>query len=629
MNYHIDKKNHFRTLLVITMLIISFLLPGTLNVKAEEKTDMTITFLSVGQGDSTLIESGGKYLLIDGGPTEGGEALLKYLKSKNITKLDYVIATHPHEDHIGGLLTVFQEIPVDILYMNNVSHTTDTYRNFMNLVWSKGIFRRTPYVGGNFQVGSAKVEFISPKGYYYEIMNNYSIVTKITNGKNSFLLTGDAEALAEEEMLNSGISLKADVLKVPHHSSKTSTTIPFIQAVDPAFSVIELGLNNVYGFPKKQTLGRLANSNVYRTDKQGNIVMHSDGTNITVDNKPSIAAKSKDKTGELQTLYNMNVVSNYEEIKLQNTSDKATYKVLSTNQVTLDFSAEYGVSKEKSIQYMKVNSDQKFNAKGKWTTGDYVTVDRDFKGSVYVKFTNQAGNSVIKKTTGFGVDISKPDKPKVIMKGSKVGFVSSLDEENSYSTMINKAATMQFDASFGPSGKDSIEYQVVEKGESYDPQNEWIEDDEVSFEEDFAGRIYVRFTDKAGHQSIRKTEGFTVDVTPPDHAFVTSNFTDTKLLKKSAATTYDVKTRQDVNLYFGADFGISGKKKIEYKFVDTRPNNKVKQVWKTGDNVKVNFSFKGYVLVRFTDKAGNVTEKKTSGMVVNKYPVKEKTVKAD
>lgn len=246
--------------------------------------DLQVHFIDVGQADAILVQNGESALLVDAGNNDDGQLVVNYLKQRGISKLDVVLGTHPHEDHIGGLDNVLLSLPVDKVYLPKVSHTTETYGDVLRALQKKGLKATGASGGQQFQLGQAKVELLAPNSPKYEELNNYSIVCKITYGETSFLLTGDAEELSEEEMLNEGYNLRADVLKVGHHGSHSSTSEKFLQAVKPQFAVISVGQGNDYGHPHREILHRLAKASlkVYRTDQGGTLVMTSDGKAIQV-----------------------------------------------------------------------------------------------------------------------------------------------------------------------------------------------------------------------------------------------------------------------------------------------------------------------------------------------------------
>ena len=225
-------------------------------------------------------------MLIDGGPIGVGPTVASYLKSHGVNTIDVLVSTHPHADHIGGLLTVLEEFPVKVVYDSGIPHTTQTYENYLTLIDEKNIRYVVPQRGDNIDFSpNVTVQVLSPPsgGIAGGELNENSIVLKITYGNVAFLLMSDAGFPAEDAMLSSGLDLKSQVLKVGHHGSKYSSGMVFLKAVDPEYSVIEAG-TNPYGHPAPETLSHLEEigSKVYRTDRDGNIVMTSDGRDIMV-----------------------------------------------------------------------------------------------------------------------------------------------------------------------------------------------------------------------------------------------------------------------------------------------------------------------------------------------------------
>ena len=244
-----------------------------------------VHFLDVGQADSIFIQtSSGVNVLIDGGNNSDGERVVSYLKAQGVKRLDAVVATHPHEDHIGGLDRVLNEFPVDRVYMPNAVTTTRTYEDFLLAV--KGSKARViqAKAGVKLDVPGLEGVFLAPNGDYYEDLNNYSAVLKVTFGSVSFLFAGDAEFVSEAEMLKAGYDLRANVLKVGHHGSDSSTSSAFLAKVSPEYAVICVGAGNDFGHPSDTVLKRLSDARVkvYRTDRDGNIVMRSNGKQISV-----------------------------------------------------------------------------------------------------------------------------------------------------------------------------------------------------------------------------------------------------------------------------------------------------------------------------------------------------------
>ena len=280
---------------ILPLIILSFfLLSGCGTVekavtasKAPNQTDkgslLQVHFINVGQADSILVMApNGQTILVDGGNVDDGPAVVRYLKSQGVKELSAVIATHPHADHIGGLDTIIRSFPPKQVYISNGTSNTKTFENFIAAVKASGAKTIRAKAGVKLDVPGLSGIFLAPNSDHYEDLNNYSAVLKITLGKVSFLLTGDAQAVSEAEMLKSGQDLQATVLKVGHHGSSSSTTSAFLKAVSPKYAVISVGVNNDYGHPAQVTLDRLAKAGVqvYRTDRNGTIVATSDGDTV-------------------------------------------------------------------------------------------------------------------------------------------------------------------------------------------------------------------------------------------------------------------------------------------------------------------------------------------------------------
>lgn len=247
---------------------------------------LAVHFISVGQGDSIFLQlPGNQTMLVDAGPNEAGSTVVSYLQKQGIKKIDYLVATHPHADHIGGMDTVIQAFEIGKVYMPRVTTTTENFESVLRSLQAKGL-KITPAKAGLTVIdqGGLKINFLAPCSSGYEDLNNWSAVLKVQFGNTSFLLTGDAEAESEQEMLFSGANLKADVLKVGHHGSYSSTTPTFLKAVSPKYAVISVGAGNDYGHPHQETLAKLVNAGVkvYRTDRDGTVIFVSDGKTLTV-----------------------------------------------------------------------------------------------------------------------------------------------------------------------------------------------------------------------------------------------------------------------------------------------------------------------------------------------------------
>jgi len=252
---------------------------------------LKVYFIDVGQADAILIKlPSGQNILVDGGNNDDGSLVVNYLKQQGVKRLDHVIGTHPHEDHIGGLDVAIKSFEVGKVYLPRVSHTTKTYEDLLLAIKNKGLRVTQAKAGVKLDVGpGVEAVLVAPNSSGYEDLNNNSAVLKLKYGSTSFLFTGDAEAESESEMLRAGYDLKADVLKVGHHGSHSSTTPAFLKAVSPKYAVVSVGKGNDYGHPHSETLAKLAAAGVqvFRTDLQGTIVVTSDGKSITFNKKAS------------------------------------------------------------------------------------------------------------------------------------------------------------------------------------------------------------------------------------------------------------------------------------------------------------------------------------------------------
>lgn len=246
--------------------------------------ELRVSFIDVGQGDSEFIElPNGETMLIDAGTNETGKNVVDYIKSLGYTSINYVVGTHPHEDHIGGLDDVIKTFDIGSIYMPKITADTKTFEDVLDAAESKNLMINTAKSGvAIMDTEDLSIKFLAPTLDSYENTNDYSAVVKVVYGETSYLFTGDAEEFSENLITD---DVNADVLKVGHHGSSTSTSTEFLKKVSPSSAVISCGKDNSYGHPHSETLQKLADmgTEVYRTDELGTIVSVSDGKTITFD----------------------------------------------------------------------------------------------------------------------------------------------------------------------------------------------------------------------------------------------------------------------------------------------------------------------------------------------------------
>ena len=251
-------------------------------VTLPQDSSFEVHFIDVGQADAALILCDGKAMLIDGGNVSDSSKIYTYLKKQNVSHLDYVVGTHAHEDHIGGIAGALNYASVGTAYCPVTTYTTKAFDNFAKAVQKHGASITVPSAGTTFSLGSAGCKVLAVNTS--SDTNNSSIVLRITYGETSFLFTGDAEREVEQAILSRGETLKSTVLKVGHHGSETSTSYVWLREIMPEYAVISVGVGNSYGHPTEEVLSRLRDADVktFRTDMQGDIICISNGKTVTV-----------------------------------------------------------------------------------------------------------------------------------------------------------------------------------------------------------------------------------------------------------------------------------------------------------------------------------------------------------
>ena len=288
---------------VLSLLLLMLLMftAGCGTVASAE--NLVVYFLDVGQADAAILQCGDEVMMIDGGESSDSSLIYSYLtKTLGITHIDYMIATHPHADHIGGLSGALNACSVGVVYSPVRSYDSKQFSSLVKYTQKQGRDLTVPEVGDIFFFGDAQVQFLSPATEYSNI-NDCSIVVRIIHGNNTFLFTGDAEWDAEHDMVDSGYDLSATVLKVGHHGSDTSSSYVFLREVMPKYAVISCGKDNSYGHPTEGVLSRLRDvgAQIFRTDLQGDVVFVSDGTTLSF---------GTEKNADVQMLWKSGGVTN-------------------------------------------------------------------------------------------------------------------------------------------------------------------------------------------------------------------------------------------------------------------------------------------------------------------------------
>ena len=284
------------------MITLAILIGGVSAIQmpslAADPDKMEVHFIDVGQGDSTLITCGEHSMLIDAGDDSKGTAIQNYLKKQGIEKLDYLVLTHPDSDHIGGAPVVITKFEIKRVFVSNYEKDNKSYQKLIQALDDKNLKYTTPRVGAKYNLGTATITIIAPNKEY-DNPNDASLALIIQNGDNKFIFTGDAGEEAEQDILDNGLDISADVYHVGHHGSKTSSSRAFLRAIKPSYAVISCAEGNSYGHPHAETLNNLRSRGVkvYRTDEAGSIIATTDGKNITFNVPASDTWKAGEPTG--------------------------------------------------------------------------------------------------------------------------------------------------------------------------------------------------------------------------------------------------------------------------------------------------------------------------------------------
>lgn len=344
---------------------------------------LRVNYIDVGQGDSIFIQlPNNQTMLIDAGEAYKSDNVINYLNNLGITKINYVIGTHPHTDHIGGLEKVINTFDIGSIYMPRASSTTKTYEDLLTTISSKGLKVKTAKSGMVvLDDNNLKLEFIAPNSDSYSELNNYSAVLKLTYLDNTFLFMGDAETLSEEEITS---EIKADVIKVGHHGSDSSSSLEFVKKVSPEYAIIMVGEGNSYNHPYQSIIDRYENvgAKVLRTDLDGNIVCDSDGKEVSCSGDKD---SSSDSSNSNNSTSNINLVGLTSPVSC---GSDVTVSIKGLPNTTYDIAVIYSSGESKASGLEDKTSDSEGNVS--WT----FKVSSNVKPGTYeIKITDGSSNA--------------------------------------------------------------------------------------------------------------------------------------------------------------------------------------------------------------------------------------------
>ncbi len=377
---------------IVLLIILCLLVVGCTNpfVESNEETSVStfsgdtlrVNYIDVGQGDSIFIQlPNNETMLIDAGEAYMSKNVINYLNNLGITKIDYVVGTHPHTDHIGGLEEVINTFDIGSIYMPNAISTSKTYEDLLTTISNKGLKVKTAKSGVVIlSEDNLKLEFIAPNSDDYSNLNNYSAVLKLTYLDNTFLFMGDAETLSEDEITS---DVNADVIKVGHHGSDSSSGIEFVKKVSPEYAIIMVGEGNSYNHPYQSIIDRYESvgAKVLRTDLDGNIICDSDGASVSCSGDKDFSSDSNSST----TTSNISLVSL--DSPVSRGSD-VTVSVKGLPNTTYDIDVIYSSGASKASGLEDKTSDSEGNVS--WT----FKVSSNVKPGTYeVKITDGSSNA--------------------------------------------------------------------------------------------------------------------------------------------------------------------------------------------------------------------------------------------
>ena len=289
------KSNNKQIVTIISFLIVlaTAILGGELFLKTDKNSQavqtsntvlsdkLEVNYIDVGQADNILVSNKNETMLIDAGNNENGNDVVKFIKEKGITKINYLVGTHPHADHIGGLDDVINsDLEIENVYMPKIQTNTKTFEDVLDALKNKNLKVTAPKKGDSFKIGDANCEIMTDSILDNDNLNLSSMVIKLNYGEKTFLFMGDAESENEKTITWP----KVNVLKVGHHGSNTGSSQNFINQIKPEYAIIMAGKDNSYGLPKQKILDRLTKigAKIFRTDELGTITVVTDGKTIEV-----------------------------------------------------------------------------------------------------------------------------------------------------------------------------------------------------------------------------------------------------------------------------------------------------------------------------------------------------------
>ena len=359
------KKVRIVCLIILCLLVVGCSSPfvetdNKASASTFSRDTLRVNYIDVGQGDSIFIELPNKEtMLIDAGESYEADNVINYIKNLGISKIDYIVGTHPHTDHIGGLEEVINTFDIGSIYMPKATSTSKTYLDLLTTISDKGLSVKTAKSGVVIlDEDNLKLEFIAPNSDSYSELNNYSAVLKLTYLDNTFLFMGDAETLSEDEITS---DVDADVIKVGHHGSDSSSSLEFVKKVSPEYAIIMVGEGNSYNHPYQSIIDRYLSvgANVLRTDLDGNIVCDSDGVDVSC---------KKDKESSNTISSNSTTTSNINLIDLTtlvSRGSNATVSIKGLPNTTYDIDVIYSSGASKASGLEDKTSDSEGNVS--WT----------------------------------------------------------------------------------------------------------------------------------------------------------------------------------------------------------------------------------------------------------------------